>query len=624
VSLVSVVDDLAEVLGRRHTRRRVLQRAAVAGAALTVAPATFALRPGTAYAAICGCSGQSCDCGSSCCDGYTEFCCTVSGVNRCPSGTLLGGWWKVDGSDFCGGGPRYYLDCNAQCGSCGCGANGICSGSCSGTPCGCANGSCGNRKSGCTGFRYGQCHQEVACLGPIVCRVVTCSAPWELDGTCGTASRTDNATRNHNRPCLQGAPIGKLERVESVPGGVRLAGWAADPDITGPTEVHAYIGGAGYNLGPANRRRDDVAAAYPALGPDHGFDVVVPEPRDGTFDVCVYAINTAGPSGHTLLECRRTQLVRGPFGHIDVVGRVPYGVRVAGWAIDPDTSAPVEVHVYAGGGAGANLGLADEDRSDVGAAFPGYGSAHGFSGAVPFSGSGVIDVCAYGLNASGPGQTTQIECRPFTFQHGPFGNIDAVHRVPGGLRVSGWAIDPDTPSSIEVHVYARGGGTNLGVANLSRPDVAAAHPGYGDAHGFDGVIPFSGGGSVEVCAFGINVGSDANTQIGCRTIQVLNNPFGSLEILARSGSGLQIAGWAIDPDTAEPIEIHVYVNGGGYNLGPANIARADVASAFPGYGPNHGFNQTLGAMPSGSLDVCVYAINAGAGAHTLFGCATIS
>jgi hypothetical protein len=624
MNLVDAVDGLVEVLGRRTTRRRVLQRAAVAGAAMTVAPAAFALRPGTAYAAICGCSGQACDCGSLCCDGYTEFCCTMSGVNRCPAGTLLGGWWKVDGSEFCGGGPRYYLDCNAQCGGCGCGSSGICGGSCSGTPCGCAQGSCGNRKSGCTGFRYGQCHQEVACLGPIVCRVVTCSPPWELDGTCGTAARTDNATRYHNRPCLQGAPIGHLEIVESVPGGVRLTGWAADPDIDGPTEVHAYIGSAAYNLGPADRRRDDVAAAYPALGPNHGFDMVVPDVRDGVFDVCVYAINAAGPSGHTLLECRSTRLSRGPFGNLDLVGTVPGGLRVAGWAIDPDTAAPVEVHVYAGGG-GANLGLADEDRPDVGAAFPAYGPAHGFSGELPVNGSGVIQVCAYGLNASGPGQTMTIACRPFDFHHGPFGSFDGLSRVPGGLRVSGWAIDPDTPDPIEVHVYAGGGGTNTGLAQLPRPDVGRAFPGYGDAHGFDAEIPWSSSGSVEVCVYGINVGSGANTRIGCRTIQVMTSPFGSLEHLGRTGtSGLRIVGWAIDPDTADPIEMHVYVNGGGYNLGLARLNRPDVAEAFPGYGPHHGFDHTLSSMPAGPLDVCVYAINSGAGAHTLFACARIS
>lgn len=622
MSLVATVEGLAEVLGRRTSRRRVLQRTAIAGAALTVAPAAFALRPGTAYAAICGCSGQSCDCGSSCCDGYTEFCCTMSGVNRCPAGTLLGGWWKVDGSSYCGGGPRYYLDCNAQCGSCGCGSNGICAGSCSGTACGCANGSCGNRKAGCTGFRYGQCHQEVACLGPIVCRVVTCTVPWDLDGTCGTAARTDNATRDHNRPCLQGAPVGSLELVQSVPGGVRLVGWAADPDLDGPTEVHAYIGGTGYNLGLANRQRDDVARAYPALGGAHGFDVVVPDLRDGTFEVCVYAINGAGPSGHTLLGCQQARLVRGPFGHLDLVGRVPNGVRVAGWAIDPDSSDPVEVHAYADR-AGANLGRADEPRPDVGAAYPPYGSNHGFSGVVPFDGTGVIDVCAYGLNVSGAGQTTAIGCRPFDFMHSPFGNVERLTQVPEGIRVQGWVLDPDTTDPIEVHVYGGGGGTNTGLAQGSRPDVEATYPGFGSAHGFDAVIPWTAGGRAELCVYGINVGSGANSLIGCRTITFMTNPFGSLELVQRTAAGLRVVGWAIDPGTAAPIEVHVYVNGGGINLGPARDRRADVASAYPSYGADHGFDRTIPAG-SGALDICVYAINSGAGSNVLFACTKLS
>lgn len=202
----SIVDRSARLLERRVGRRGFLARSALAGTALATVPGRYVLRPGTAYAAICNCVGQSCDCGALCCDGYTEFCCTITGSNSCPPGSLTAGWWKADGSGFCDVGsvpkPRYYLDCNAQCGSCTCGSSGVCSGSCTGTPCGCANGSCNNRKAGCTRFRYGQCHQNVACVGPIVCRVVTCTPPWQLDPSCTTAVLTDNNTRFHDRPCL--------------------------------------------------------------------------------------------------------------------------------------------------------------------------------------------------------------------------------------------------------------------------------------------------------------------------------------------------------------------------------------------------------------------------------------
>jgi hypothetical protein len=177
------------------------------GTALTVSPADLLLRPKSAYAAICGCSGSSCDCGSLCCDGYTEFCCALNGVNACPAGAVTGGWWKVDGSSFCGGQARYYMDCHRTCGSCGCGGSGLCSGSCNGTPCGCGNGRCDHRKAGCTHFRYGNCSNHLACVGPIVCRVVTCTEPWKIEPSCSSSAvRTDNNTRNHNRPCLQASP----------------------------------------------------------------------------------------------------------------------------------------------------------------------------------------------------------------------------------------------------------------------------------------------------------------------------------------------------------------------------------------------------------------------------------
>ena len=243
----------ASFLERRVDRRGVLRRGAMAGTALAVAPTAYVLRPGSAYAAVCA-PGALCN------DGYTEFCCTIYGANRCPAGTALGGWWKVDGSDYCGGGPRYYMDCNAACNGCGCGANGVCAGSCSGTGCGCANGDCNNRKAGCTAFRYGQCNQGVPCLGPIVCRMVTCTEPWRIDGTCTTASRTDNRTRYHSRPCLEVDALGSVDAVTVVPGGVRVSGWALDPSTPGLPDHHQRLrlppsrGGVPGGAGPSRRR----------------------------------------------------------------------------------------------------------------------------------------------------------------------------------------------------------------------------------------------------------------------------------------------------------------------------------------------------------------------------------
>ena len=203
----SVLSRATSVVAHRLDRRSFLTRSAMAGTALAAAPASYLLRPGSAYAAICNCSGTACGCGSACCDGYTEFCCALNGVNACPEGSVIGGWWKADGSTFCGGAARYYLDCHKPCGTCSCGSSGVCSGTCNGTPCGCGNSRCDHRKAGCTHFRYGNCSNDIACIGPIECRVVTCARPWTLDPSCSsTAVRTDNNTRDHNRPCLQQAP----------------------------------------------------------------------------------------------------------------------------------------------------------------------------------------------------------------------------------------------------------------------------------------------------------------------------------------------------------------------------------------------------------------------------------
>src|SRR5687767_4298440 len=192
-----------------HTNRRgFIQRSAIVGSALVVNPVGYVLRPISAYAAACECRGQNCGCGSLCCDGYTEFCCTLTGANVCPSGTVAGGWWKADGTSFCGGASRYYMDCNVAPGANPC-------------SCSCALNNCNHRVQCCTHFRYGQCHQELPQLGAIMCRVVTCTPPWLIDGTCTTTPAVDQATAGHNAPCLQApppaAPAGWYLRLSATP-----------------------------------------------------------------------------------------------------------------------------------------------------------------------------------------------------------------------------------------------------------------------------------------------------------------------------------------------------------------------------------------------------------------------
>jgi len=194
--------------GRRSSRRSFLTRTAMVGSALAVGPIDFILKPGTAYGYLCG----------NCSDGWTAFCCTImDGKNVCPPNSFVAGWWKADNAAYCCGSARYIIDCNATCPT-----------QCS---CKCAGDSCDGRRTCCNQFRYGQCHTEISCYGPVVCRVATCTPPWQYDPSCTTSSATDNRTVNHGAPCLTtdcGSPIAK--KYASLGGSAGLLGVPTAPE----------------------------------------------------------------------------------------------------------------------------------------------------------------------------------------------------------------------------------------------------------------------------------------------------------------------------------------------------------------------------------------------------------
>lgn len=188
---------LGSVLERRFSRRSVLGRTAVVGAAVAVGGVDFVLRPTPAYASVCG-SGASCG------DGWTAMCCTINnGVNQCPAGSFAGGWWKADSAGLCGGSARYYIDCQGECTHCGCGGGNFCAEGCWNCRRHCASGTCDERRVCWNVFRYGQCEQQIGCSGPVLCRMISCVPPWHFLN-CTTDAATDNNTTNHSAPCLPG------------------------------------------------------------------------------------------------------------------------------------------------------------------------------------------------------------------------------------------------------------------------------------------------------------------------------------------------------------------------------------------------------------------------------------
>lgn len=100
-------------------------------------------------------------------------------------------------------------------------------------------------------------------------------------------------------------------------------------------------------------------------------------------------------------------------------------------------------------------------------------------------------------------------------------------------------------------------------------------------------------------------------------------PVGTLDDVRTSGAWVRALGWALDPDTPAPSAVHVHVGGELVAVAGADAARPDVGQAFPGHGPGHGFDVAV-RLPEGVHEVCVLALNSGAGAHTPLDCRIVT
>jgi hypothetical protein len=316
-------------------------------------------------------------------------------------------------------------------------------------------------------------------------------------------------------PGLTGSALGVIDTMTAAAGKLSVSGWAYDPDTAASTKVALYVDGRGIMF-DANQVRPDFAVAYPGYGANHGYSWSM-NITPGPHEICLYAIDIAGQGSNRLIACRTITAHSGsPYGAVDAFSVRPGMYTVSGWVFDPDTIASTPVHVYAG--ASGVAGTAEMSRSDVAAAYPGYGPNHGFSLTVPAS-PGMNNVCVYGIDVVAPGANKQIACKQLVGMSGaPVGVVDSVTVANGNITVTGWAYDPDTQQPIDVHVYVDSSGRAF-TADLARPDVGAAYPAYGAKHGFSARVPASSG-EHNVCVYAINVGPGENHLLSCRSIKV--------------------------------------------------------------------------------------------------------
>lgn len=205
--------------------------------------------------------------------------------------------------------------------------------------------------------------------------------------------------------------FGSLDSVSigSTSGGpaVTVSGWAIDGSSADPTSADIYVDGKGTRV-TADQTRSDIGRVYPGYGSAHGYARTI-SVTPGTHSVCAYGISPKG--GNNLLGCS-TVTVRNtaPFGSLDSATGVQGGIVAKGWAIDPDTSAPIAVHVYVDGRGTAIQ--AEQQRTDVGRVYPASGALHGYDATVKAS-SGAHTVCAYAIDSWG-GDNPNLGCRTVT------------------------------------------------------------------------------------------------------------------------------------------------------------------------------------------------------------------
>jgi uncharacterized membrane protein len=320
-------------------------------------------------------------------------------------------------------------------------------------------------------------------------------------------------------------PVGSLEAATLDGRRVALRGWTIDLDSqAAPLDVHVYVNGAWGGAYKADLARTDLAGDYPTAGSRHGFAMTVGLPGPGSHEICVFAINQAAGERNPELGCRTVAAPRtnwAPLGSLDGATVAGRAVTVRGWALDEDARTQnLDVHVYIDGKIATQVS-ADRARADIGRAFPGAGSYHGYSATLDVA-AGTHQVCTYAINAGAGTLNPRLGCRSVTVAAAawnPFGNLDNTSVSGRFAIVRGWAVDPNRwTSPAAVHLYVDGRYAGAVTAAVTRTDVGRVHTQAGSRHGFVAYLQ-TGRGAHTVCAYAINVGQGTtNPLLGCRKV----------------------------------------------------------------------------------------------------------
>ncbi len=239
--------------------------------------------------------------------------------------------------------------------------------------------------------------------------------------------------------------------------------------------------------------------------------------------IAMWTIGGEDPAQWPALRAYAQQLAAhtAPLGHLDGETVSPGAVTLRGWALAPNSTGVVVLTVSIDH-VGHNI-LAALPRPDVAKVYPANGPNHGFERSFSMP-AGRHSVCVYAL---GNNLITTLSCGYVTVPSGattvpalssPFGGVDTITVGTGTISVRGWTADPNTTASIDAQLNVDAG-FQISLANLSRPDVARALPGYGPLHGYQMTAKVSAG-QHNLCVYGKNVGPGSDTTLKCATVTV--------------------------------------------------------------------------------------------------------
>ncbi|GAB2470371.1 fibronectin type III domain-containing protein [Jatrophihabitans fulvus] len=208
----------------------------------------------------------------------------------------------------------------------------------------------------------------------------------------------------------------------------------------------------------------------------------------------------------------------------------------------------------------------------------------------------------------------------------PFGAANPFTQAAGGVRMTGWAIDPSAATKpVTMSAWVDGKRVTTFVADRDLPALAKKHPRAGTKHAFDAVVP-APEGARTICVRAIDLPANkTSTLLQCTGMTLNYGPRSMFDRPTLTPGHITLSGWAVDPDSSRSqIQVVTSLDGGSATTTTASLPRTDVTKALGAYpGNNHGFKVTYPAS-QGTHRVCATATNIRFGKNQPVGCMSVT